>query len=56
MSDAERDPDGVAEPLAGDRVKAEQNRLWREESRAALAAYAGEVAHEGLPLAAFRRF
>lgn len=56
MSDAEMDRDGVAEPVAEDRVKAERNRLWREENRAALEAYAEEVAREGLPLAGFRMF
>ena len=35
---------------------AERNRLWREETRAANAAYAEEIAREGLPLAAFRSF
>jgi antitoxin CcdA len=37
-------------------TKAERNRLWREETRAAHAAYAQEVAREGLSLAAFRTF
>ena len=36
--------------------KADRNRLWREENRAALEAYAREVAREGLPLASFRTF
>lgn len=56
MSEAEMDRDGVAEPVAENRVKAERNRLWREENRAALEAYAEEVAREGLPLAGFRMF
>jgi len=37
-------------------TKAERNRLWREENRAALEAYAREVAEEGLALARFRSF
>lgn len=48
--------DGVAVPVAEDRAKVERNRLWREENRAALEAYAGEVAREGVPLAAYRTF
>lgn len=46
---------GVVVPVE-DRAKAERNLLWREENRAALAAYAGEVAREGLALAAYRTF
>jgi antitoxin CcdA len=37
-------------------TKAERNRLWRAESRAANAANAEELAREGLPFAAFRTF
>lgn len=37
-------------------TKAERNRLWREENRAALEAYAREVAEEGLALTRFRSF
>lgn len=37
-------------------TKAERNRLWREENREALEAYAREVAEEGLALAHFRSF
>ena len=47
---------GVVVPLVEDRAKAERNLLWREENRAALEAYAEEVAREGLALAAFRMF
>ncbi len=36
--------------------KADHNRLWSEENRAGLDAYAEEVAREGLPLASFRTF
>lgn len=46
----------VTEPLAQVVAKAECNRLWREENRAALAAYAEEVAREGVPLASYRTF
>lgn len=37
-------------------TKAERNRLWREENREALEAYAREVAEEGLALTRFRSF
>ncbi|WP_395541171.1 type II toxin-antitoxin system CcdA family antitoxin [Neotabrizicola sp. sgz301269] len=37
-------------------TKVERNRRWREENRAALEAYASEVAEEGLALARFRSF
>ena len=46
----------LAEKAIAEATKAERNRLWREENRAALDAYAEEVAREGLPLAAFRSF
>lgn len=46
----------VTGPLDAKAAKADRNRLWREENRAALEAYAEEVAREGLPLAAFRTF
>ena len=46
----------VAEAAIAEATKAERNRLWREETRAANAAYAEEIAREGLPLAAFRSF
>lgn len=46
----------LAEAAIAEATKAERNRLWREETRAAHAAYAEEIAREGLPLAAFRSF
>jgi antitoxin CcdA len=46
----------LAEAAIAEATKAERNRLWREENRAANAAYAEELAREGLPLAAFRTF
>lgn len=46
----------LAEAAIAGAAKAERNRLWREQNRAAHDAYADEVAREGLPLAPFRRF
>lgn len=46
----------LAEAAIAEATKAERNRLWREENRAANAAYAEELAQEGLLLAAFRTF
>lgn len=46
----------LAEAAIAEATKVERNRLWREENRAANAAYAEELAREGLPLAAFRTF
>lgn len=46
----------LAEVAIAEAAKAERNRLWREENRAALEAYAEEVAREGLPLASYRTF
>lgn len=46
----------LAEKAIADATKAERNRLWREENRAATKAYAEELAREGLPLASFRTF
>ena len=46
----------LAEKAIAEAAKAERNRLWREENRAANAAYADELAREGLPLAPFRTF
>lgn len=46
----------LAEQAIAEAAKAERNRLWREETRAANAAYADEVAREGLPLSQFRTF
>ena len=46
----------LAEKAIAEAAKAERNRLWREENKAANAAYAEELAREGLPLARFRTF
>jgi antitoxin CcdA len=46
----------LAEAAIAEATKAERNRLWRAENRAALADYADEVARDGLPLAGFRSF
>ena len=46
----------LAEAAIAEATKAERNRLWREENRAALEAYAEEVAREGLALASYRTF
>lgn len=46
----------LAEAAIAEATKAARNRLWREENRAALEAYAEEVAREGLPLASYRTF
>ena len=46
----------LAEAAIAEATKVERNRLWREENRAANAAYAEELAREGLPLAGFRTF
>lgn len=46
----------LAEQAIAEATKAERNRVWREENRAAHAAYAEELAREGLPLASFRTF
>ena len=46
----------VAEAAIAAAARAERNRRWREENRAALDAYGREVAREGLPLARFRSF
>lgn len=46
----------LAEAAIAEATKVERNRLWREENRAANAAYAKELAREGLPLAGFRTF
>ena len=58
MSEVERgmECDAVTVPVAVERTKVERNRVWREENRAALEAYAEEVAREGVPLASFRTF
>jgi antitoxin CcdA len=46
----------LAEQAIAEAAKTERNRLWRDETRAANAAYAEELAREGLPLAAYRSF
>jgi antitoxin CcdA len=46
----------VAETAIAEAARVERNRRWREENRAALDAYAQEVARDGLPLARFRSF
>jgi antitoxin CcdA len=46
----------LAEAAIAEATKAERNRRWRTENRAAIAAYADEVARDGLPLATFRTF
>jgi antitoxin CcdA len=46
----------LAEKAIAEAAKAERNRLWREENRLANAAYAEELAGEGLALAPYRSF
>lgn len=46
----------LAERAIAEATRVERNRLWREQNRAAHAAYAEELAREGLPLARFRTF
>jgi antitoxin CcdA len=46
----------LAETAIAEAAKAERNRLWRAENSAGIAAYAEEVARDGLPLSAFRSF
>lgn len=46
----------LAEAAIAEAARAERNRRFRDENRAALAAYADEVAREGLPLAPYRSF
>lgn len=46
----------LAEAAISEAAKAERNRRWRQENRAAIEAYAREVATDGLPLAEFRTF
>lgn len=46
----------LAEAAIADATKTERNRRWRMENQANIAAYADEVAREGLPLAPFRTF
>ncbi|MCV6584990.1 MAG: type II toxin-antitoxin system CcdA family antitoxin [Marinibacterium sp.] len=44
----------LAETAIAQAVKAERNRRWRAENRAAIDAYADEIAQDGLPLSADR--
>lgn len=46
----------LAEAAIVEAAKVERNRLWRAENSDAIAAYAEEVAQDGLPLARFRTF
>lgn len=46
----------LAETAIAEAARAERNRLWREETRAANAAYTNEITRDGLPLAPFRSF
>ena len=45
-----------AEAAISDAAGVETNRRWREDSRAALAAYSEDVTGETLPFARFRSF
>jgi antitoxin CcdA len=44
------------EAVVAEAVKVERNRVWREENAAAIAAYAMEVARDGLLLMKYRSF
>ena len=44
----------LAEAAISEAARVERNRLWRAENQVAIAAYAEEIAREGLPLAEFR--
>lgn len=46
----------LAEEAIAEAVRAERNRRWAEENRAALDAYAREVEAQGLALAHLRTF
>lgn len=46
----------LAEAAIAEAAKAERNRLWRAQNQAAIAAYADEVARDGLSLTPFRSF
>lgn len=46
----------LAEAAIVEAAKAERNRLWRLQNQSAIAAYADEVARDGLPLTPFRSF
>ena len=46
----------LAETAIASAAKIERNRIWREENREALEAYAEEVKKNDLPLAKYRTF
>lgn len=46
----------LAEAAIVEAAKTERNRLWRLQNQSAIAAYADEVARDGLPLTPFRSF
>jgi antitoxin CcdA len=46
----------LAEAAIVEAAKAERNRLWRTQNQTAIAAYADEVARDGMPLTPFRSF
>jgi len=46
----------LAEKAIAEAIKAERDRLWRDENQSANAVYAEELSREGLPLAACRTF
>ena len=46
----------LAEAAIVEATRLERNRLWRAENKAAIEAYAEEVAAEGLPLSSYRSF
>ena len=46
----------LAETAIASAAKIERNRIWREENREALEAYAEEVEKNGLPLSKYRTF
>lgn len=46
----------LAETAIAEASRLERNRRWREENKDAIAAYAEEVARDGLPLAGYRSF
>lgn len=46
----------LAEAAIVEATKVERNRIWREDNRGAIAAYAEEVARDGVPLSRFRSF
>lgn len=46
----------LAEAAISEAAKLERNRLWREENKEAIAAYAQELERDGLALADYRTF